>query len=360
MTKEEDIQAIRRQIDTVDDEINALLALRAECAIDMKRAKGEAPIYRPSREALIIKRMQSENKSKLPAESVAAIFTEIVASCRNLEQRLNVVYLGPEGSYSHEAAQKMFGTSSDFIPQLSLREVIRKVEADPTAVAFLPIENSSEGAVIETHRLLLSTPLQITGEYTLPIKHCLLSMAQDLAAIKVVHAHPQALGQCREWLQRNLPHAELINESSNSQAAMVALKKPATAAIASQQAAMIVGIPVLKTGINDFSGNQTRFVALSTYETQPTGDDKTSIICTVRDKVGALHELLGIFEKHKLSLVRLESQPHPDHQYAFYIDFDGHSSTPAIAQALEELTEASRSCKILGSYPKGHSNNGSI
>lgn len=346
------IATIRKKIDIVDSQLAVLVAKRAECAIEMKRAKGDKPIYRPSREAEILKRVQRENVSKLPDESMRAIFTEIVTACRNLEQELQISYLGPEGSYSHAAAQKMFGLTSKFIPQLSLHEVLSAVESGMVDVAFLPIENSSEGSVIETHRLLFATSLGITGEFILPIRHNLLSISSNLKAIKTVYAHPQAHGQCREWLQHNLPLAKLVNADSNSKAASIALKQPHSAAIASKQAASIVGIPVLESGINDFSDNQTRFIALSSHKTSPTNSDKTSIICTVRDKIGALHELLGIFEKYKINLTRLESQPHPDHEYTFFIDFEGHRDTQSITKALEELGRTAKTCKILGSYPK--------
>lgn len=344
---------IRSKIDQVDNKLLGLIAERAELALEMKKVKGTDVVYSPSREVEILRRVQQENPSKLPSDSIKAIFSEIIGANRNLESILKVAYLGPEGTYSHEAAEAMLGSSSDFVPQLTLPEVLRAAETGSVDVAFLPIENSSEGAVIQTHRLLQSTPLQISGEYTLPVQHCLLSNSSILKEIKSVHAHPQALGQCREWLQVNLPTARLISEGSNSQAAMIAAKKPNSAAIASQKASDFAKVPVLIRGINDFAGNQTRFITLSNYIPMPTGDDKTSIICTVGDKVGALYDLLGIFSKHNISLTRLESQPQPDHIYAFYIDFDGHSANDVVSAAMNELVIEAKTCKILGSYPKG-------
>lgn len=347
------IDNIRLKIDKIDDEILDLITVRSDLAMQMKLAKGDAPIYSPTREVQILRRMQANNKSHFAAAAVQAIFSEIIGASRNLERRLKISYLGPEGTYSHEAAQAMFGSTSDFVPQLTLSEVIKLAETESTDSALLPIENSSEGAVIQTHRLLLTTPLQIIGEFTLKIQHCLLSKATSFEDITSVHAHPQALGQCREWLQINLPKAHLVSETSNSYAAQVAVNNQHSAAIASQRAATFANIPVLVKGINDFANNKTRFIALSNFSPTPTKHDKTSIICSVGDKVGALYDLLAVFAKYKISLTRLESQPQPDHVYAFYIDFEGHRDTPEIARALLDLAREAKTCKVLGSYPMG-------
>lgn len=354
MSVSDKIGEIRDKIDNVDDRMLSLLAERAELALEMKQAKGTIDIYSPGRESDILGRISKQNKSKFHNDTVRVIYSEIIGACRNLEKQLRISYLGPEGTYSHEAALGMFGSTSKYVPYLSLAEVLRSAETGHTDIAFLPVENSSEGAVIETHRLLLNTPLCISGEFTLPVQHCLLSKSETLDDIKVVHAHPQSLGQCREWLQINMPNVRLISEPSNSQAAKIAALETKSAAIASQQAAIYTNMPVLIKGINDLANNNTRFIALSKFASSPTINDKTSIICSVGDKVGALYELLGILARQNVSLTRLESQPEPDHMYVFYIDFEGHCNSPSIARALKELSREAKTCKILGSYPQGN------
>lgn len=351
MKAKHDLADLREQIDAIDTTILSLLGKRADCAIEVKKVKGTANIYRPSREAEIKKRLKEINTTELPDDSVVAIFTEILTSCRNLEQQLSIAYLGPEGTYSHEAAVKMFGATSNFQPYLTLSEVLKAAQNGSCDIAFLPVENSSEGGIIETHRFLLSTELVISGEHVLPIKHCLVSGADNIQAITSVHAHPQALGQCREWLQSNLPQALLIPAGSNAQAALAVHGDLQAGAIASQQAAARAGVAVLVNGINDIPNNKTRFIALSRFKSQPTGHDKTSLICSTKDGVGALNQLLSILASYDINLLRLESQPHVDHDYVFYIDFQGHLADSNVAAALAELTPAAKTCKILGSYP---------
>jgi chorismate mutase / prephenate dehydratase len=347
-----DLETIRQQIDSVDDSLLKLLEKRADLAVKAKELKSNGLIYKPSRESEIIRRLIKRNNSALPNNAVESIYREIISACRNLQRPLMAAFLGPEGTYSHEAALKLFGNTAKLLPQLSLAEAIRSVENGSADVALLPVENSSEGAVIETHRLLLKTDLYICSEFVLPISHCLISKSKKLSSIKAVHAHPQAMGQCREWLQLNLPDAELINESSNGKAVINIKKKAKHAAIASSQAASIYNMPVLRPGISDLPGNQTRFIVLGHSPAELSGEDKTSIICSVNDKVGALHELLSILAMYNVNLVRLESQPHTDHEYVFYMDMEGHQSESDINMALKKLSLAAKTCKILGSYAK--------
>lgn len=347
-----DLETIRQQINSVDDSLLRLLAKRADLAIRIKELKSNGVIYKPSRESQIIKRLVQNNSSALPNSAIESIYREIISACRNLQKPIMAAFLGPEGTYSHEAALKLFGSTAKLLPQLSLAEAVRSVENGSADVALLPVENSSEGAIIETHRLLLKTDLYICAEFVLPISHCLITKSKKLSSIKAVHAHPQALAQCREWLQLNLPSAELINESSNGQAVISIKKKAKHAAIASSQAATIFNMPVLMAGISDSSVNQTRFIALGGSPAELSGEDKTSIICSVNDKVGALHELLSILSAHNVNLVRLESQPHTDHEYVFYMDIEGHQNDPDINTALKQLSMAAKTCKILGSYAK--------
>jgi chorismate mutase / prephenate dehydratase len=341
-----------QRIDRIDDQILDLIARRVRAVRALKQAKGMTTAYHPDQEAMLLRRLSERNQGPLPDEAIAAIFTEIIAACRSLQRPLRVTYLGPAGSYSHEAALQLVGSSVELIPQASLGEALRAAETGSSDVALLPIENSSEGMVVETHKLLRTTPLTIMDETRLDIRHCLLSRCDALTDISQVYAHPQALGQCRNWLQTHLPHAELIAQSSNSRAAEMAAATPHTAAIASRYAARLVGLAVLASNINDNPANQTRFILLGSQQTEPTGNDKTSLICTTKDVPGALHALLGIFVAHAVNLVRLESQPASNHDYLFYIDIEGHQADTQVAAALEELRQTAKDCKVLGSYPK--------
>lgn len=352
MSDPKKVKALRQKIDVVDDQLVMLISERANLAIAMKNAKGDTVIYRPARETEILRRVSGQNKGSLANPAIVSIFREIIGACRNLEKALRVAYLGPEGTYSHEAAIKLLGSTSQLIPASSLREVIRMVEADAADIACVPIENSTEGSVIETHRLLLNTPLKITGEFNLAVQHCLLSKTPKLEDLVAVYAHPQALGQCREWLRTHVPHAQLLSEASSAQAAKVALEEPRSAAIASEQIALITGMPILKKAINDSPNNQTRFIALGSSEPPATGQDKTSIVCSVKEKPGALYELLAPLAKRNITMTRLVSQPHKESQYVFYIDLLGHQEDQLVSEALAEIHDKSRTCIVLGSYPE--------
>lgn len=349
-----DISKIRQEIDEIDERLLSLLNDRAKKALEVKKTdQGKTPI-RPEREIDIIRKLTEINTGPLPNKALKSIFTQIIASFRDelqLEKPISVSYLGPKGTYSEEAAVKLFGSTINLHPEDSISGVVRAVEAGTSELAVIPIENSTEGAVRETHRLLFNTNSRIVSEITLPVVHCLLSGGEDIKKIKSVYAHPQALGQCKTWLATHLPNAEQIPSSSNSAAAELASKDPSSAAIASKNAAEIYGLNILEVGINDHPGNKTRFIALGSFQTNPTGNDKTSIICVLNDKPGALHELLGILADAKISMTRLESQPHEDGQYAFFIDFNGHKENQKVVSVIEEIDKLTRTCKVLGSYP---------
>lgn len=353
MKNNDRLTAVRSLVDKVDMQIVKLLEKRAVLALRIKGLKDVGTVYKPDRESDIIKRVKSHASGPIPDDAIESIYREIISACRNLQKPLIVSFLGPEGTYSHEAAIKMFGNTAKLESRLTLAGAVKSVESGACDIALLPIENSSEGAVTETHRLLLNTRLKICGEINIPIIHCLVTEASVLSQIKSVYAHPQSLGQCREWLQTNLPGVNLFNEASNAQAVQKAKGHPKRASIASYQAAAISEMPILVPAINDLPDNQTRFIALGHIDTQPTGDDKTSIICSVKDKVGALHELLAILTKNDANLLRLVSQPHTDHDYVFYMDLEGHIASANISSATQELQSAAKTCKILGSYPRG-------
>lgn len=348
------IDDIRENIDRIDNEILTLLNERANWALKIKKTNlGKTPI-RPERESDIVRRLNEKNKGPLPEVAVRQIFTSIIGSFRDsmqLDRPVSVSYLGPAGTYSEEAVIKLFGDTVELRPQQTVADAIRSIENDSANLAVVAIENSSEGAIRETHRLLENTSAKIVAEITVPIVHSLLSSADKIEEIDMVYAHPQALGQCRDWLAANLPGAKQVPCASNSAAAELASKKPNTAAIAGEKAAEIYGLKTLEKGINDQPGNQTRFIALGKLETRPTGKDKTSILVVANDKPGALHELLGVLADKSISMTRLESQPYGKGQYAFYIDFIGHIKDAEVADALAKIDGHARICKVLGSYP---------
>lgn len=347
-----ELQKARAEIDALDDQLLDILKRRAELAVKVKSLKS-GTVYKPAREAEILQRVTAANHGPLPGEAVAAIFQEIISSCRNLEAPLRIAYLGPEGTYSHEAAIALFGKTSLGHPEISLTQVLLAAENGSTDVALLPCENSSEGAVSETHRILLKTDLKIIREYTMPIRHALLSTCHKVEDIKTVYSHPQSLGQCREWLQHHIPEASLVSANSNSEAVLKAADDSNAAAVASARTSVLYGVPILADNIQDNPDNRTRFIVVGREEADPTGKDKTSIICSVNDKPGALHELLGLFAEQNITLTRLESRPTSNNSYLFYIDFKGHKNDPIVASVLKKLAVTARSCKILGSYPEG-------
>lgn len=349
-----DIDKIRKEIDGLDSKILDLLNERARLALKIKKTSpGKTPI-RPEREIDIVRRLSDNNKGPLTTDAVRSIFIQIIASFRDqlqLDRPISVGYLGPEGTYSQEAALKLFGNTIELHPEETITSVFRAVQAGTIQLAVVPIENSSEGAVRETHNLLLKTDVNIVSEISVPIEHCLLSKNNKLSAIKRVYAHPQALGQCRTWLATHLPNATHVPQKSNAAAAQMAANTTEGAAIAPKKAAEIYGLNILETTINDQPDNETRFIALGNLKTKPTGRDKTSVICVAKDKPGALYQILGVLAEQNISMTRLESQPYEQGQYAFYIDFAGHKENDAVKLALKKIDEMTKICKVLGAYP---------
>jgi chorismate mutase/prephenate dehydratase len=265
-----------------------------------------------------------------------------------------VAFLGPSGTYSEIAAQRLFGDDAGYTPCETFDDIVRQVEAGEAAAGVLPIENSTEGSVHRVLDLLAETSLCVQSEVVVAIHHQLLSQASSLADVKHVWAHPQALGQCRVWLAANLPHAEQHAARSNAEAAQLAAGQPEAAAIAGETAAVLYKLGTLAKNIEDNPNNTTRFVAIGAREALPSGNDKTSLVCVLPNRAGSLYGLLGIFAGHGVNLTKLESRPLPGGtwDYRFYIDCDGHVTDKTVAVALKEIQEYADECKILGSYPK--------
>jgi chorismate mutase/prephenate dehydratase len=347
---------LREKIDQVDAKIAALLNKRAEVAMQIggAKAKGGSAVYRPAREAEVINNVLAQSDGGLPDESLIAIYREIIAACRNVQHPLRIAYLGPEGTYTEEAARKQYGQTSRYISADSIDQVLQQVDAGGADIAVIPVENSIEGPVNRTLDLLMSTPLTICGETQLPINHQLLSNEQSLKTVTEVIAHPQALAQCRAWLDKHIPQAKRTAASSNAEAVRQAAKRPGAAAIASQRASAVYEVPIIAQNIADDPANTTRFLTLAAQTASPTGQDKTSLICATPNTPGALQKVLAVLAAQNINMVKLESRPAHGAlwEYVFYIDVEGHQDDPDLARALGRLRHQTIFLKLLGSYPR--------
>ena len=351
------LAGVRADIDHIDSELLRLLNARAQCAQKVGEIKAEFGdagfIYRPEREAQVLRCLQDVNPGPLPNENITFFFREVMSACLSLEQPLGVAFLGPLGTFSESAATKHFGHAARLLPQVSIDDVFREVEAGHAHYAVVPVENSTEGAVGRTMDLLLGSSLKICGEVVLRIHQNLLSNETDLNQITRVYSHAQSLAQCHEWLNRMLPNAQRISVGSNAQAAQKAAEEPGAAAIAGEAAAARYQLPKLAENIEDEPNNTTRFLVMGRQDAGISGRDKTSLIMSAPNRTGSLHDLLLPFSDAGVSMSRLESRParHALWEYVFYVDVEGHRDEPAVKQALDALAGRAAYLKILGSYP---------
>ncbi|OZI38438.1 chorismate mutase [Bordetella genomosp. 10] len=351
------LKPLRERIDSLDAQILDLLTQRARAAQEVGDVKhafhADGPVLRPDREAEVIRRLQALNQGPLPGSAISALWTEIISACRGLEQGLTVAFLGPEGSYSEQAAMEQFGHAVNKLACPSFDEVFRAVEAGQADVGVVPVENSTEGAVNRTLDLLLNTPLKVMGERSLLIRHCLMSQGGSLDGVRTIMAHPQALAQCQGWLNRNCPQLGRAAASSNAEAARVASQDPTVAAIAGESAAAAWGLRIASAGIQDDAQNRTRFLVIGNIATLPTGKDKSSLILAVPNRAGAVYDMLAPLAENKVSMTRFESRPARTGQweYYFYVDVLGHAGEPHVARAFAALQAQAAFFKLLGSYP---------
>jgi len=352
------LKKFRDDIDAIDAQLLALVNARAKLARDIGNAKEDGVIYRPEREAQVLRSMQAQNKGPLSNEAVSNIFRAVMANCRALEKELSIVFLGPLGTYSEEAALKQFGKGRNAIVCATIDEVFRTLESGNADYAIVPVENSTEGAVGLTLDLLLSSAVKVCGEVTLPIHHCLLSKQTDISKISHVFSHGQSLAQCHEWLNRSLPNIEREAVTSNAYAAemiheLVATDNTFAAAIASRRAAELFESNVLAENIEDDPKNTTRFLVLGQHDVAPSGQDKTSLAISTKNKPGAMVDLLEPLSRHGVSMTKLESRPSKQGlwDYVFYIDIEGHQADGKVKAALLELNDRASIVKVLGSYP---------
>src|SRR5687767_3211551 len=345
----------RSRINDLDNQILHLLNQRAEAALqigDLKRRQ-EAPSYVPEREAAILRRLAELNGGPMPAAAVRAIWREILSGCRALEEPLAVAYLGPQATFTHQAARERFGAAADLKPTRAISDVFEEVERGRVAFGVVPVENSTEGAVNITLDRLAESDVLICGEAYLEIAQQLLSRAGSLAEVKRVLSHPQGLAQCRGWLAQHLPDVPTEETSSTAAAVEMAACDPTLAGIASSLAGELYAVPVLRERIEDNRHNATRFLVIGREPIGPSGRDKTSILFAMKNEPGSLYRILEPFAGSGLNLTKIESRPAKRRpwEYVMFVDFEGHRETPAVAAALAELGQRTLFLKVLGSYP---------
>ena len=357
MVKETQLSLLRDEIDKIDDMLLNLLSKRASITQEVGRLKGslggDVEYYRPDREAKIMRRLVRANKGPLTDESLVHLMREVISVCLSCEKVLSVAYLGPEGTYTHGAMRKHFGSCPEGVPCHEISQVFRHVEEGISDYGIVPIENSIGGSVNQTLDSLSVGNVKIIGEITIPIKHQLLSKGKDLSQINKVFAHEQALVQCSFWLKENLAGVELIRTSSNAVAASKAKSDPQVAAIAGAEAAEIYGLEVLAKNIEDSIKNSTRFIVLGREVPNTTDSDRTSIMFSASDEAGSLCSVLGILANAEINMSRIESKPSGEGlwDYTFFVDFLGHENDPVVSEAISKMRAKCRIFKVLGSYP---------
>ena len=353
------LDGIRAEIDAIDDRLAALISARARVAQTVgaaKRAAGTAEFYRPEREAEVLRRIVTDNAGPLSDEEMVRLFREIMSACLAQQAPLKIAFLGPEGTFTQQAVLKHFGHSVRAIPLAAIDEVFREVESGAADFGVVPIENSTEGTVSHTADMFLLSPLKICGEVELRISQNLMGRMRHLADIQRIVSHSQSLAQTRSWLAEHLPHVERIAVSSNAEAARRARDEEGTAAVGGAVAAEVYGLDILVPEIEDREDNTTRFFVVGRKLLAPSGVDRTTLLFSARDTLGAgaLVRLLEPFSQHGVSLSRLESRPsrRKKWDYVFFADVEGHADVPPLSTALAQVKQVASLLKVLGSYPR--------
>ncbi len=362
----DELVALRKQIDTCDQQIQRLIQDRVNVAADIAKAKlatdSNASFYRPEREAQVLRRVRERNEALreeldglVSDDEMVRLMREIMSISLAAEMPMTIAYLGPEGTYTQAAVVKHFGQAVRNLDVKTIADVFRVVEQGKAHFGVVPVENSTEGVISSTLDCFARSDLKVCGEVQLPINHQLLSNADGLTAVKKVYAHPQALAQCRSWLERYLPEAEQLSASSNAEAAIIASKSNDTAAIAGDIASRLYGIQVLASSIEDEHNNTTRFLIIGNSSYASSGLDKTTIMVSTQNRVGSLFELLKPLYDNGVDMSRIESRPskQTNWDYVFFIDLIGHVDDENVSLALQELEKHSAFYKLIGSYPIG-------
>jgi chorismate mutase/prephenate dehydratase len=361
--EQKELAVLRESIDGIDKKIGELISERAQCALEVAQVKQryhdgkeELNFYRPEREAQVLRQIMERNKGPLKDEELARLFREIMSACLALEKPVHVAYLGPEGTFTQQAALKHFGHSAVAVPLPAIDDVFREVAAGAANFGVVPIENSTEGVVTHTIDNFINNEIKICGEVVLRIHHNLLvADATRTSNISRIYSHAQSLAQCRKWIDSHYPQAERVAVSSNSEAARRVKSEWHSAAIAGSIAGEIYELQSFAENIEDEPHNSTRFLIIGPDDVPASGDDKTSVVVSIQNQPGALHGFIEPFHKNGVDMTRLESRPSRSGlwDYVFFIDFKGHQSDEIVAQTLKEVGEKVSSLRVLGSYPRG-------
>ena len=358
MTDNNPLLALRDKIDALDLEIMQAISERARCAqqvAEVKKDQGDTAYYKPEREAQVLRHIMEQNAGPLDNEEMARLFRQIMSACLALEQPIKVAFLGPEGTFTQEAALKHFGDSAISVPQSAIDEVFREVLAGACNYGVVPVENSTEGVISHTLDSFMDSSLKICGEVELRIhQHFMIGPNTNKDSVTRVYSHAQSLAQCRQWLNSNYPNIERVAVSSNAEAAKRVKGEWNSAAIAGDMACELYNLEKMWEKIEDRPDNSTRFLIIGREEVPRSGDDRTSVVVSVHNKPGALHDLLEPFRRYNVDMTRLESRPSRNSKwsYVFFIDLVGHIEDQPVADVLEELTTSVAELKILGSYPR--------
>ena len=352
-----ELEKLRKRIDEIDQEILNLLNKRTTIVLDVAHIKRHenATYYSPEREREIVDRLTSLNKGPFPNETLKFIYREILSASLALEEPLSVAYLGPSATFTHLAALRHFGSSARFVPTESIKGVFDAVDSNKAEYGVVPIENSTEGVVSYTLDLFVDYDLKVAAEVMLDIAQNLISRSGDKSKIKKVFSNPHAAAQCRRWLEANLPNIPIHEITSTAKAAEVASQDDDAAAIASELAAKVYNLQFVEKSIEDNKHNFTRFLIISKTSPVKSGKDKTSIMFSIKDKPGALYDILFPFKTAKINLTKIESRPSKRKawEYIFFVDMEGHVEDKKLKKAIEEVKDYCLYLKILGSYPSG-------
>lgn len=350
---DEALKALRERIDSIDDTILQLVSERAGIAQQVGHTKKGEKIYRPEREAQIVRRLREANPGPLSGDVIERLIREVISACRALEQTLRVAYLGPAGTFSQQAVHKHFGHEAEALAEADIDACFHAVETGRADFAVVPVENSTEGAIVRTLDLIVSSPLKICSEVMLPIHQALMRKDAGMEGIQRVYGHAQSLAQCQKWLGRHLPNAERVSVVSNSDGARRAAAEHDSATLGSATAAELYGLAVVEARVEDEVSNTTRFLVLGKTDAAPSGRDKTSLVMGAHNQPGAVVKLLQPLAEAGISMSKLESRPArgSNWEYLFFVVCNGHREDPELASALREIEARAAFLKVLGSYP---------
>lgn len=357
-TNNDDLKAVRSEIDQLDRQIQELISARARLAFRVRQSKGSQgsaiDFYRPEREAQVLRAVVERNQGPLSDSEILRLFREIMSACLAQQEPLKIAYLGPEGTFTQQAVHKHFGHSVHELSQPAIAAVFEQVQAGEADFGVVPVENSSQGIVSHTLDMFLLSDLKICGEIELRVHQNLITLAKSLDQIERVYSHEQSLSQCKSWVRAHLPGADLIPVGSNSEAARRVRNSPEAAAIAGRAAAEVYGLPILSADIEDHPDNSTRFLVIGREIFAPSGRDKTTLLLSGHEGPGLLYGLLEPFHEHHVNMTRIESRPSRVGKwaYVFFVDLEGHAQDPNVAGALADLEKVSKLSRVLGSYPR--------